>query len=61
MRSTSGRSDEIRRMAPPRLRVNSTISRCTSSLAPTSMPCVGSSMIRMLERAISHLASTTFC
>ena len=42
-------------------RVNSTISRWTSSLAPTSMPWVGSSRIRIRERAISHLARTTFC
>src|SRR5262249_4766201 len=32
-----------------------------SDLAPTSMPRVGSSMMRMRGSAASHFASTTFC
>ena len=58
--STSGRSDEIRMMATP-ARASSPISSCTSALAPTSMPRVGSSRISTVGCTSSHLASITFC
>jgi hypothetical protein len=32
-----------------------------SSLAPTSMPCVGSSIIRIFELGSNHFTSTAFC
>ncbi len=35
--------------------------RCTSTLAPISMPRVGSSRMRTCGSVASHLAMTTFC
>ena len=40
---------------------SSDINRCTSAFVPTSMPRVGSSMIRTFGPVASHLPSTTFC
>ena len=60
MPSTSGSSLEIIRIAMPSC-ARRPISAWISALAPTSMPRVGSSMIRMRGSVSSHLPSTTFC
>ena len=60
MPSTSGSSLEIIRIAMPCC-ASRPISAWISDLAPTSMPRVGSSMIRMRGSVSSHLPSTTFC
>ena len=56
----SGSSLEIIRTARPSC-ASSLIRRWISALAPTSMPRVGSSMIRTRGAVASHLLSTTFC
>ncbi len=58
--SSSGSSLEISRIAAPSAASRS-IQACSSALAPTSTPRVGSSRIRMRLLAASHLASTSFC
>ena len=60
MASTSGRSDEMRMMPRPSA-ARSLIMWWTSALAPTSMPRVGSSRMRSLGWALSHLLNITFC
>ena len=57
---TSGRSLEMR-MIPRPDAASSEMIRWTSTLAPMSMPRVGSSRIRSRGFEASHLASTTFC
>src|SRR5205823_8577351 len=58
--STSGSSEEMAMMAMPASAISN--SRLwTSTLAPTSMPRVGSSTISTLGRSASQRASTTFC
>src|SRR5450830_410476 len=56
----SGSSDEMNTMETPES-ASSAIIRCTSLLAWTSIPRVGSSRIRSLGTVASHLAMTTFC
>ena len=58
--STSGSSDEIIMTAMPRA-ASCTRIWCTSALAPTSTPRVGSSTISTLGSRASQRASTTFC
>ena len=58
--STSGRSDEIRMMPMPSA-ASSPIMAWTSTLAPTSMPRVGSSRISTEGWVLSHLPIITFC
>src|SRR3954447_18561118 len=58
--STSGSSEEIISTARPSP-ASSDIKRCTSAFVPTSMPRVGSSMIRTFGPVASHFPSTTFC
>ncbi len=58
--STSSRSEEITSTARPSAASAST-RRWTSALAPTSMPCVGSSRISTFGRVASPRASATFC
>ena len=60
IRSTSGSSDEIIKIAMPSAASRSS-RLCTSALVPTSMPRVGSSMISSEGDRASHLPSTTFC
>ena len=60
MASTSGRSLEMRMMPRPEA-ASSEMMRCTSTLAPMSMPRVGSSRMSTCGSVASHLASTTFC
>ena len=60
MPSTSGSSLEIMMIAMP-LRASSLISRWISAFAPTSMPRVGSSMMRMRGSVASHFDRPTFC
>ncbi len=50
----------MRMMAIPE-RASSSMKRCTSALAPTSIPRVGSSRISTPGEAFSHLASIVFC
>ena len=57
---TSGRSLEMRMIPSPEA-ASSEMIRCTSTLAPMSMPRVGSSRMRTVGFDASHLASTTFC
>ena len=57
---TSGRSLEMRMIPRPDAASSETI-RWTSTLAPMSMPRVGSSRISSRGFEASHLASTTFC
>ena len=54
---TSGRSLEMRMMPRPEA-ASSEMMRCTSTLAPMSMPRVGSSRMSTLGSVASHLAST---
>src|SRR5690606_21926876 len=58
--STSGRSEEMSRIAIPS-RVRRFINRYISSLAPMSTPRVGSSRMSTRGEAASHLPMTTFC
>src|SRR2546425_115649 len=60
MPSTSGSSLEIMMMPRP-FWTSLPMSAWISALAPTSMPRVGSSMIRMRGSVPSHFATTTFC
>src|SRR5690348_1812645 len=57
---SSGSSEEITRTAPP-LPTNCRIRRYTSTLAPTSMPCVGSSTMIRFGSANKARAKSTFC
>ena len=59
VRIVSGSVDSTRMATPLSRRVLRM--RITSSLAPTSMPRVGSDRISTLGRWVSHLASATFC
>ena len=56
----SGISDETIRIALPSF-ASPDISRWISDLAPTSMPRVGSSIIRMSGSVISQRETSTFC
>ena len=58
--STSGNSDEIIMMAMPRA-ASCTRIWCTSALAPTSTPRVGSSTISTFGSRASQRARMTFC
>ena len=60
MPMTSGSSLEIMMIAMP-FCANSLIRRWISALAPTSMPRVGSSMMRMRGSVASHFDRPTFC
>ena len=53
--STSGRSEEMKRMAIP-CSASSRTMACTSALAPTSIPRVGSSRTRILGPCVQPLA-----
>ncbi len=56
----SGSSEEIMMIAFP-LRASWLMMRYTSSFAPTSMPRVGSSRMKISGPVRSHFARTTFC
>src|SRR6218665_352989 len=58
--STSGRYEEITTTAIP-ASASSSMVRCSSAMAPTSTPRVGSSKMMSLGRWTSERAITTFC
>ena len=60
MPRTSGISEQMITTAAPS-RASWLMSWYTSTLAPTSMPRVGSSKMKMRALEHSHLAMTTFC
>ena len=60
MARTSGRSEEMQRIAIPSSASSRTIA-WTSAFAPTSIPRVGSSRRKILGRVFSHLPNITFC